>query len=328
MDVLVYGFGADINNIGGQSYIIIGATAMLAAYCRLTYSLAVIMLETTQSINNFLPTLLSIGVSLGVAKACNRSLYDYAIRAKQMPLLRNHMPEENRHIRVKELLDRNPQQIEVVESVCQVERLAEVCTMGFSSIPVVNMAGRIIGVIPRDFVIVLIENHIWYEQEVKERVGSGNAPVERALSQYYRTAMTRQESARLSDAALSQNDDEDFSPKGSISGDKSPFVMEDKKLNRVEDRDDKMSDSIQKDTPQNSYEKDSEIEEQKLTYSVDGNERFEPVEKDDRNETMMKFTGEKDYEVAPASENLVHWHKFCSNFYSKDRDFADVADIA
>mgnify|MGYP001626745597 CR=1 FL=1 len=75
--------------------------------------------------------------------------------------------------------------------------------MGFSSIPVVNMAGRIIGVIPRDFVIVLIENHIWYEEEVKERAGSNNAPIERALSQYYRTAMTRQESARLSDAALS-----------------------------------------------------------------------------------------------------------------------------
>ena len=55
---------------------------MLASYVRLTYSLAVIMLETTQSINNFLPTLLSIGVSLGVAKACNRSLYDYAIRMK------------------------------------------------------------------------------------------------------------------------------------------------------------------------------------------------------------------------------------------------------
>ena len=82
MDVLVYGFDAKIQEIGGQSYIIIGATAMLAGYCRLTYSLAVIMLETTQSINNFLPTLLAIGVSLGVAKACNRSLYDYAIRTK------------------------------------------------------------------------------------------------------------------------------------------------------------------------------------------------------------------------------------------------------
>jgi len=108
MDVLVYGFEVDIDRIGGQSYIIIGATAMLASYCRLTYSLAVIMLETTQSINNFLPTLLSIGVALGVSKACNRSLYDYAIRMKQMPLLRNHMPDCNANIRVKELLDKSP----------------------------------------------------------------------------------------------------------------------------------------------------------------------------------------------------------------------------
>ena len=41
MDVLVYGFGMNIDRIGGQSYIIIGATAMLASYTRLTYSLAV-----------------------------------------------------------------------------------------------------------------------------------------------------------------------------------------------------------------------------------------------------------------------------------------------
>ena len=111
MDILVYGFDANLDNIGGQSYIIIGATAMLAGYCRLTYSLAVIMLETTQSINNFLPTLLSIAVSLGVSKACNRSLYDYAIRTKQMPLLRNHMPAANMHIRVKDLLEKTPQEI-------------------------------------------------------------------------------------------------------------------------------------------------------------------------------------------------------------------------
>ena len=109
MDVLVYGFEVNIERIGGQSYIIVGASAMLAAYCRLTYSLAVIMLETTQSINNFLPTLVGIGVSLSVARSLNRSLYEYAIRAKQMPLLRNHVPKANRHIRVKDILERNPQ---------------------------------------------------------------------------------------------------------------------------------------------------------------------------------------------------------------------------
>ena len=48
-----------------------------------------------------------------------------------------------------------------------VERLAEVCSNSFNTIPVVNMAGRIIGLIPRNFVIVLLENHVWYDEEDK-----------------------------------------------------------------------------------------------------------------------------------------------------------------
>lgn len=55
---------------------------MLAGYTRLTYSLAVIMLETTQAINNFLPIVFSIMVANSVARFFNRSLYEYAIRAK------------------------------------------------------------------------------------------------------------------------------------------------------------------------------------------------------------------------------------------------------
>lgn len=53
--------------------------------------------------------------------------------------------------------------------MCQVDRLAEVCSRGFSSIPVVNMAGRLIGMIPRNFVIVLIENHFWYDEEAAKK---------------------------------------------------------------------------------------------------------------------------------------------------------------
>jgi H+/Cl- antiporter ClcA len=33
--------------VGGSSYLVIGASAMLSSYTRLTYSLAVIMMETT-----------------------------------------------------------------------------------------------------------------------------------------------------------------------------------------------------------------------------------------------------------------------------------------
>jgi len=82
LQLMVVGLNLNIAQIGGQAYIIIGAASMLAAYCRLTYSLSVIMLETTQAINNFLPVTLGILTSLVVSKVFNRSLYEYAIRAK------------------------------------------------------------------------------------------------------------------------------------------------------------------------------------------------------------------------------------------------------
>ena len=47
MQLMVYVMDFEIDRIGGQSYVIIGAAAMLAANSRMTYSLAVIMLETT-----------------------------------------------------------------------------------------------------------------------------------------------------------------------------------------------------------------------------------------------------------------------------------------
>lgn len=42
---------------------------------------------------------------------------------------------------------------------------------------------------------------------------------------------------------------------------------------------------------------------------------------------MVGFTGERDYELAPPSEKILHWHYFCSDFYSSDRNFSDVEDI-
>jgi len=84
-----------------------------------------------------------------------------------MPLLRNHVPKKNQNVYVKEILETSGQRVEVVESVCTVERLAEVLQYDFSSIPVVNMSGKTIGMIPKNFIVVLIENHWWYEDSTK-----------------------------------------------------------------------------------------------------------------------------------------------------------------
>jgi len=80
-----------------------------------------------------------------------------------MPMLQDHVPHANKEIRVKQLLrdlfdSRIGQELEVVESVCSVERLSNVLSSDkeFSTISIVNMYGCLIGLIPKSFVVVLI----------------------------------------------------------------------------------------------------------------------------------------------------------------------------
>lgn len=69
--------------IGNRSVaVIIGAASMLSSYTRMTYSLGVIMMETTQSLNLFIPILLSMIVSYGIGYLFNSSVYLRALRFK------------------------------------------------------------------------------------------------------------------------------------------------------------------------------------------------------------------------------------------------------
>jgi hypothetical protein len=84
-------------------------------------------------------------------------------------MIRNNMPKSTKHMYVREVVQTMLQsgyELQVVESVCSVKRLAEVCKNPFNSIPVVNMSGRLIGLIPKNFAIVLIEQHAWYKAKV------------------------------------------------------------------------------------------------------------------------------------------------------------------
>ena len=55
--------------------VLLAVGAMLSAYCRMTYSLAVIMMETTASINIFMPMFCAIMVSRLVSNIFTHSLY-------------------------------------------------------------------------------------------------------------------------------------------------------------------------------------------------------------------------------------------------------------
>lgn len=63
--------------------------AMLAGYTRMTYSILTITMETCQSVSIFMPLVLAIGTSNVIGDFFTRSLYERAVRGKQMPILIN-----------------------------------------------------------------------------------------------------------------------------------------------------------------------------------------------------------------------------------------------
>lgn len=50
-----------------------------------------------------------------------------------------------------------------VEGIVSVEYLVDILQKPFSQYPVLNSAGNIVGMMPKNFLIVLIENHHWVD---------------------------------------------------------------------------------------------------------------------------------------------------------------------
>lgn len=96
---------------------------MLAGFTRQTYSLAVIMLETTQQINFFIPILLTILTSVSVGKIFNQSLYERALRMKNLPLLRNHVPKSQTETTAFQIMT---PLVLTVEGIVSVEYLVDI----------------------------------------------------------------------------------------------------------------------------------------------------------------------------------------------------------
>ena len=82
-----------------------------------------------------------------------------------MPVLRNHAPKQTMYLHAKDFM--TPEPI-FVEGISTVDRLAEVLNTPFNVFPVLNMAGNVMGLIPKNFIIVLIERLHWYEIKGKD----------------------------------------------------------------------------------------------------------------------------------------------------------------
>ena len=97
LHLLIFGDGEYTMN--PETMAILGAAAVLSGSTRMTYSLAVIMLETTSNVELFLPIIFTLFTSYGVGTLLiNKSIYLGALRSKNIPVIGQKIPKINRSL--------------------------------------------------------------------------------------------------------------------------------------------------------------------------------------------------------------------------------------
>eukprot|EP00347_Sterkiella_histriomuscorum_P003230 403365093 len=152
------------NHIKAATFATLGATAVLAGSTRMTYSLAVIMLETTSSVDIFLPIIFTLFISYGSGTLLiNKSIYLSALRSKNIPLLTKNIPKQNRNKLAKQVMSSPARHFNFIVNIKEV--VYQLTSTRFNGFPVVNGVGRVVGLIERDVLVTLIQKEAWYDPE-------------------------------------------------------------------------------------------------------------------------------------------------------------------
>lgn len=143
-----------VQEIHPSTYAIIGAASMLAGYSRLSFSLAIIMLETTENVNLFLPIIFALFFSFTVSGIFNKSLYVNAIRAKEYPFLNEHVPICNELITAEQIMSMPVVSLNPKSSVSTIYRVLS--ENDFDGFPIINEQSQVIGLIGRHSLMVIL----------------------------------------------------------------------------------------------------------------------------------------------------------------------------
>jgi chloride channel 7 len=140
-------------------FMIIASASLMAGYTRMTYSLGIILMETAQAIEVFVPMIITIGIANQVGSLFTRSLYERSARGKQMPILKDRVPKQCEHVTAQQIMSRD---LNTLLNVDTVSNVLEAINSGHHGFPVLNHLGNVVGLIPRNFVITLLENRGFY----------------------------------------------------------------------------------------------------------------------------------------------------------------------
>ena len=182
--------------------------------------------------------------------------------------------------------------MQVVESVCTVERLNELLFSNFSSVPVVNTHGSIIGLVPKHFIIVLIENHHWYEYSKTARGYK--------IQDEFMSSVTRRNTILF----------EELKPKPKDDGGYEPVVVKDDPYDiEISNPSSARTDSLKIMT-------NSKINPSNDLDESNRSEPSSPLAKENMTATLSKYTGEGDLSALPLTKRILPWNKFNVDFWS------------
>lgn len=122
------------------------------------------MLETTENVGLFLPIIFALFVSFGVGRIYNRSLYVGTIRIKNIPFLVEKVPRENEHMVAKDIMSENVKSLKRICKVSDVHKALK-CEE-FNGFPVLDNNGKLLGLISRNFLIIILKNKAWFNKDV------------------------------------------------------------------------------------------------------------------------------------------------------------------
>jgi len=118
-----------------KAFVVLGVGAVMAGYTRMTYTLAIIVMETSMIISLFIPTAFAILISNIVGYWFTRSLYERAIRGKQMPILIDEVPLSEKFIIADQLMNKDVVSLKNVDTV---DNIKSALKSGHHGFPVMN----------------------------------------------------------------------------------------------------------------------------------------------------------------------------------------------
>ena len=124
------------------------------------------MLETTQSINLFLPILLAILISTSVGNLFNKSVYQVAIEIKLIPVLSDSISFQNQFARAGEVMSGDVKCLPVLVSVAGIYKAL---LTQHTSFPVITNNNVLVGTISSRIIKIIVLNEMWTEDITKSQ---------------------------------------------------------------------------------------------------------------------------------------------------------------